>query len=159
MDRVGSCDFILVAEEKKLRHKVPFNTTEPKKRSWLDGTAIYHDNPSINQIGYHSLNVLLLTSCSTTPLYWCNAVERNSMLITRAGNHPYTSTLNQRSLRSPIVNYVVSSPLRGIRCMESSHSRLPKPHTAWIVPGFFALVKSNIHRLQTTRFKPQHLNN
>ncbi|XP_068755724.1 uncharacterized protein [Montipora capricornis] len=36
MDRVGSCDFVFVAEERKLRHKVSFNTTEPKKSSWLD---------------------------------------------------------------------------------------------------------------------------
>ena len=40
MDRVGSCDFTFAAEEKKLRHKVPFNTTEPKKTSWLDGMFI-----------------------------------------------------------------------------------------------------------------------
>ncbi|KAM7436445.1 hypothetical protein ABFA07_013795 [Porites harrisoni] len=36
MDRVGSCDFTFVTGDKKLHHKVPFNTTEPKKASWLD---------------------------------------------------------------------------------------------------------------------------
>lgn len=42
MDRAGSCDFTFVAGEKLLRHKVYFNTTEPKKRSWLDGTLSYN---------------------------------------------------------------------------------------------------------------------
>ena len=37
MDRVGRCDFTFVTGDNKLHHKVPFNTTEPKKASWLDG--------------------------------------------------------------------------------------------------------------------------
>lgn len=40
MDRVGSCNFLFVAEEKQLRHRVSFNTTEPKRSSWLDGKRI-----------------------------------------------------------------------------------------------------------------------
>ncbi|XP_015759132.1 PREDICTED: uncharacterized protein LOC107338416 [Acropora digitifera] len=36
MDRVGSCNFVFVAEERQLRHKISFNTTEPRKSSWLD---------------------------------------------------------------------------------------------------------------------------
>ena len=40
MDRVGSCDFTFVTGDKKLHHKVPFNTTEPKKASWLDGIKV-----------------------------------------------------------------------------------------------------------------------
>lgn len=41
MDRVGSCDFTFVTGDKKLHQKVPFNTTEPKKASWLDGKFHY----------------------------------------------------------------------------------------------------------------------
>ncbi|KAJ7363436.1 hypothetical protein OS493_009590 [Desmophyllum pertusum] len=44
MDRAGSCDFTFVAGEKLLRHKVYFNTTEPKKRSWLDVIGFGGDN-------------------------------------------------------------------------------------------------------------------
>ena len=40
MNRAGNCDFTFVAEEKQLRHRVPFNTTEPEKTSWLDGKYI-----------------------------------------------------------------------------------------------------------------------
>lgn len=36
MDRIGNCDFTFMAGEKQLRHRVRFNTTEPKKKSWLD---------------------------------------------------------------------------------------------------------------------------
>lgn len=40
MDRIGNCDFTFMAEEKQLRHRVRFNTTEPKKKSWLDGKSL-----------------------------------------------------------------------------------------------------------------------
>ncbi|KAL9968671.1 hypothetical protein ACROYT_G020789 [Oculina patagonica] len=36
MDRAGNCDFTFVVDEKQFRHRVNFNTTEPKKTSWLD---------------------------------------------------------------------------------------------------------------------------
>ena len=40
MDRIGNCDFTFMAGEKQLRHRVRFNTTEPKKKSWLDGKSL-----------------------------------------------------------------------------------------------------------------------
>lgn len=39
MDRVGNCDFTFVAGERQLRHRVSFNTTEPRMTSWLNGKS------------------------------------------------------------------------------------------------------------------------